>query len=176
MPTIGRTLAVVALSLTAATAIGCSSSSPEGDGGTSRSTVADAHDQGVAFARCMRQNGVPDFPDPGPDGELTIDELANDSSIDPSSAAFERASSACEDLAPTGFTGEERTEDEQEQALDFARCMREHGVPDFPDPTPGSPLVDTNQIPSSNSAGGMDRLDAAMATCGDIIEDLVGGS
>ncbi len=176
MPTIRGALAVVAFALTVAIATGCSNGSPDRDGGASRSTVAQASDQGIAFARCMRQNGVPDFPDPGPDGELTIDELANDSSIDTSSAAFEEATSACQDLAPAGFTGEERTEDQQEQALDFAACMREHGVPDFPDPMPGSPLVDTNQIPSANRSGGMGRLDEAMATCGDIIEDLVDGS
>ena len=26
--------------------------------------------------------------------------------------------------------------------------MRGHGVPDFPDPTPNGPLIDTNRIPS----------------------------
>lgn len=59
----------------------------------------------VTFAECMRANGVSAFPDPNASGELTIDGIANGSSVDTSSAAFEQALSACKDLEPPGFTG-----------------------------------------------------------------------
>ncbi len=39
-------------------------------------------------------------------------------------------------------------------------------MPDFPDPTPNGPLVDTNRIPSAATAGGMSILNAAMQKCG----------
>jgi hypothetical protein len=37
---------------------------------------------------------------------------------------------------------------EQSGALEFAQCMRDNGVKDFPDPANGEPLVDTTKIPS----------------------------
>jgi hypothetical protein len=40
-------------------------------------------------------------------------------------------------------------------------------VPDFPDPTPNGPLVDTNRIPSAATPAGMSALNAAMHTCRD---------
>ncbi len=38
------------------------------------------------------------------------------------------------------------TAEEQERRLDFAECMRDNGVGDFPDPARGEPLVNTNLI------------------------------
>jgi len=32
--------------------------------------------------------------------------------------------------------------------LQFAQCMRENGMRDFPDPGPNDPIIDTNRIPS----------------------------
>jgi hypothetical protein len=57
----------------------------------------------------MRDNGVNKFPDPDPAGAFTIDAIANGSSVDTISAAFDRAITACKDLEPPGFTGGKRT-------------------------------------------------------------------
>ena len=114
----------------------------------------------------MRDNGVSAFPDPDASGELTIDGIANGSSLDTNSAAFEQAISACKDLEPAGFTGRKRSAQKQETALKFAQCIRDNGVEDFPDPTPDSPLVDTTRIPSTDRDGGMAILNAAMQKCG----------
>jgi hypothetical protein len=97
---------------------------------------------------------------------LTIDAVANGSSVDTSSAAFEQAVSACKDLEPSGFTGHQRSAQEQKAALAFAQCIRDNGVADFPDPAKGEPLVDTNRIPSAATPGGMSILHAAMQKCG----------
>jgi hypothetical protein len=67
----------------------------------------------------------------------------------------------------TGFTGHERNAQEQETALEFAQCIRDNGVKDFPDPAPGEPFVDTNRIPSAATTGGMSILNAAMQKCRD---------
>jgi Pectinacetylesterase len=48
-----------------------------------------------ALSQCMRDNGVANFPDPGPDG-LILDDL----DIDRDSAEFQAAQAACDDLMP----------------------------------------------------------------------------
>ena len=129
------------------------------------SSTASTHEKAVKFAECMRTNGVSAFPDPNASGGLTIDAIANGSSVDTNSAAFEQALSACKDLEPPGFTGTKVTPQQRTARLEFAQCVRDNGVPDFPDPTPNGPLVDTNRIPSAATTGGMSILNAAMQKC-----------
>ena len=113
----------------------------------------------------MRAKGVSGFPDPDASGQLTIDAVANGSSVDTNSAAFKQAMSACKDLEPPGFTGPKVTPQLRTARLKFAQCIRDNGVPDFPDPTPNVPLVDTNRIPSTATSAGMSALNAAMQKC-----------
>lgn len=143
---------------------GCSNAIA-GTGGSGGSANASAREQGVKFAACMRANGVREFPDPDASGQLTIDGIANGSSLDTNSAAFERAISACKELEPAGFTGQKRSAAQQANALKFAQCIRDNGVTDFPDPDPDGPLVDTDRIPSAARSGGMSSLNAAMQKC-----------
>ncbi|HET8893573.1 MAG TPA: hypothetical protein VFM96_05710 [Gaiellaceae bacterium] len=134
-----------------------------GSGATGTSTI---RAKAVKFAECMRANGVSAFPDPDASGALTIDAVANGSSLNTSSAAFKRALSACKDLEPAGFTGNQRSPQEQQAALAFAQCIRDNGVRDFPDPSKTDPLVDTNRSPSAATPGGLTILNAAMRKCG----------
>jgi hypothetical protein len=129
-------------------------------------STAIARAKAVKFAECMRTNGVSGFPDPDASGALTIDAVANGSSLDTSSTAFTQALSACKDLEPSGFTGHKRSPQEQEAALAFAQCIRDNGVRDFPDPAKDEPMIDTNRIPSAATPGGMSILHAAMHKCG----------
>lgn len=158
-------LAVVALAALIS-ACGSGSSGPA-DTGAGSSTLANAQ-KGVKFAECMRGNGISQFPDPSASGKLTIDAVANGSSLDPNTPAFKQAISACKDLEPAGFMGSKRTSQQQQAGLRFAECIRENGVKDFPDPLPDGPLVDTNRIPSSSEPGGMSALHAAMQKCRDV--------
>jgi predicted small secreted protein len=152
---------------------GESTAATAGAAGSGESTAATAgaagsgtaHEKAVAFAECMRANGISAFPDPDASGELTIDGIANGSSVDTSSAAFKQAINACKDLEPPGFTGTKVTPQQRTARLHFAQCVRGNGVPDFPDPTPNGPLVDTNRIPSAATTGGMSILNAAMRKC-----------
>jgi hypothetical protein len=159
-----------ALALLAVIVAGCSSTS----GGTGGNSTAATHGKAVKFAECMRANGAGAFPDPDASGELTIDGIANGSSVDPSSAAFKRAISACKGLEPPGFMGHKRSPEQQKVALEFAQCIRDNGVPDFPDPTPDAPLVDTNRIPSAATTAGMTILNAAMHKCGALYASELG--
>lgn len=138
---------------------------PAGTGGSGTNSTATTREKAVRFAECMRAKGVSAFPDPNASGGLTIDGIANGSSVDPSSPVFEQALSACKDLEPPGFTGTKATPEQTTARLEFAQCVRENGVPDFPDPTPNGPLVDTNRIPSAATPGGMSALNAAMQKC-----------
>jgi hypothetical protein len=140
-----RTLA--ALAVVALVGAGCS-----GNGGSGEETASNWA-KGMRFAECMRENGVRAFPDPNASGELTIDGVANGSSLDTSSAAFTEAIGACRDLEPSGFTGHKRSAQQQENGLEFAHCMRDNGVKDFPDPAEDGPLIDTTRIPSAAGRG-----------------------
>ena len=143
---------------------GCGSTAPAGSG-TSDPAAAN-HAKAVKFSECMRANGVSNFPDPDASGNLTIDQVANGSKIDTTSPAWKHAISACKSLEPSGFTGSKRSAQQQSVARQFARCIRQNGVPDFPDPSPDGPLIDTNRIPSAATAAGISALKAAMQKCG----------
>lgn len=145
-----RPLAALAPIAVAALVSACGSSAPAGSG--ANDTTAN-HEKAVKFADCMRANGVSEFPDPTETGTLTLDGVVNGSSLNLNAPASKRALTACKDLEPAGFTGSKRTPQQQEAALGFARCMRENGVPDFPDPTTNGPLIDTTRIPSAAGRG-----------------------
>jgi hypothetical protein len=85
---------------------GCSSGSAEnGSTGTGSSTGngnsknATNRDKAVKFAECMRDNGVSEFPDPNAGGDFVYG-IKRGSSLDPSTAAWKKAISACKDLQP----------------------------------------------------------------------------
>jgi hypothetical protein len=164
---------LAAFAMVALIGAGCSDDS---DGTGTGSDAAANQTQAVKFAECMRDNGVSEFPDPDASGELTIDGVVNGSSLDTSTPAWKEAISACRDLQPPGFTGTEVSADEQEVRLEFAQCMRDNGVEDFPDPTEDGPLIDTTRIPSAAGRGARDipGFDAAVDKCGAIFSGELG--
>jgi hypothetical protein len=162
----GKLRPLAGLAMVVLISAGCSNASSEN--GSTGNKNATNRDKAVKFAECMRDNGVSEFPDPDASGELTIDAVVNGTSLDPSTPAWKDAIGACKDLQPPGFTGHKRSVEEQENALQFAQCIRDNGVKDFPDPAIGEPLVDTNRIPSAAANGGMAILNAAMQKCRDV--------
>jgi hypothetical protein len=87
----------------------------------------------LKFAQCMREHGVEKFPDPDANGGTRI-AVGPESGIDPEE--FEAASKQCEqyreEIRPQ-LSDKEQAEF-KEQALEHSRCMREHGIENFPDP------------------------------------------
>ena len=141
-PPIVRTAAVItatsALALLAAACGGAPGShvaqlgSTTTKSSTSSSAAAAQQNGMLAFSRCMRSHGVPNFPDPNSSGALPkrqVDQLAA------SSPQFPPAHRACEHLLPNGG---QPTQAQVQQAWNdmrnFAHCMRSHGVPNWPDP------------------------------------------
>jgi hypothetical protein len=99
----------------------------------------------VAFSRCMRSNGVPNFPDPDSSGAIPKLELRR---LGVSNSQLQSAQSACQHLLPrndiepsvmqclsTGACPGPLLHEILTQGLQFARCMRSHGVPSWPDPS-----------------------------------------
>lgn len=99
------------------------------------SRAAFANDM-LQLSQCMRVHGVPNFPDPSPSGGIR---LSPGMGVDPRSPAFQTAQKACAKYAPAGKLGGKPTEADRERAVAFAKCMRSHGEPNFPDPTFGAP-------------------------------------
>jgi hypothetical protein len=89
---------------------------------------ADKAAAGRAYAQCMRDNGVPDFPDPDANGELRGP--AHEQQGNPK---FQAAQEKCRNLAP-GAEHQESDPATVEQMRQFSQCMRDNGLPDFPDP------------------------------------------
>jgi hypothetical protein len=120
---------------------------------------ATAREKAVKFAACMRENGYPDFPDPKASGEFAS------FGISVSPEVWTKALRACKELQPPGSFSAHLSPTQLSAARKFAQCIREHGVKDFPDPVNGEPIVDTTKIPSTDTPGGMDILNAAMQKC-----------
>lgn len=125
-------------------------------------TQVTKREKAVKFAECVRAHGVPHFPDPDITGNFNF-------AVDVSAATFTAAVNACKALQPPGTLSSHRSAKQQSAALSFAQCVRANGVPDFPDPVNGQPLIDTDHIPSSNSPSGMSILNAATHKCGSVL-------
>lgn len=102
-----------------------------GSGGSSGSSSGGAGGEKTAadFAKCMRENGLPEFPDPEANGSMVLPEGVDKAKVD-------AAQAKCKDRMPDGGERPEMSAQDLEKAKQFARCMRENGVADFPDPDP----------------------------------------
>jgi hypothetical protein len=143
-----------------------SSSISSSPGGTTATTTA--RDKAVKFAECIREHGVADFPDANAKGEFVF-------GINVSPEVWTKAVDACKALQPAGTLSATRSPKQQSAGLKFGQCIRDNGVPDFPDPVQGEPLIDTERIPSANRKGGMGILNAAMKACRDLLDAAAEG-
>lgn len=130
-------------------------------GGSPGNPTAQHGSSAVAFAGCMRSNGVARYPDPGSSGgaKPSLQQLGV------SSTRFHAAQSACRHLLPNGGLPPNQTERQQIRAegLSFAQCLRAHGVAGFPDPD------STGRIPDPATVGidqGSPAFEAANGACG----------
>jgi hypothetical protein len=102
-------------------------------------TTTDKYAASLAYSRCMRSHGVPNFPDPRQVGGR-IEISGSPTGMNPQSRRFASARENCRHLLPSGG---ETTQTERERALArmlrVSQCMRAHGVSGFPDPTLSPP-------------------------------------
>jgi len=173
-------LAAVAAAATLASA--CGSSAPSSDSGTaSVDTYAFGGSVTVtqvqALARCMRSHGAPGFPSPSASGSFTLTTKPNGprGAVDIDSSHIVTAYGACRHLLSGGGPSiaelrQDVREQQQKQRqafpalVSFAKCMRSHGVPNFPIPQPGgksSPPSGKESVPNPTSP----RFRAAEGAC-----------
>jgi hypothetical protein len=114
--------------------------STAGGGGAASSepsspSVLDA--DALAYAKCMRASGVPDFPDPQAGGGFLFHTRAG---TNPSSPIFKEAQAKCRHFMPPGpGSGPPPSPQTLARFLKVAQCMRKHGAYDFPDPRTSVP-------------------------------------
>jgi len=137
LPAAWRVAAItVALAGVAYVAAACSTpKSPAGN-----SSPSDPAAQALAYSRCMRSHGVPDFPDPkvssNSSGTGVSMGVGTRGDLNPRNPAFKDASRACRSLQPAGANPPVQSAQELATDVKFADCMRSHGYPSFPDPDP----------------------------------------
>ena len=122
-PRLAGLLAVMTCSALLATACGGSPSAATGG--------LPAYQLALPFAQCMRSHGIGNFPDPDVIGNFDIGDI-----IDQRSPQYAAAKATCVRLHPYNMVlSPQQDAAMMSRALEFARCMRSHGVPNFPDPT-----------------------------------------
>lgn len=136
------------------TASGTSSGGPKSSGALSEM---------MAYAKCMRTHGIPDFPDPTPNpggsgGSIQVNGGPG-SDLNPHNPGYEAANTACQSLLPHGGTVPAPSAALLETEVKLAACMRSHGYPTFPDPNGQGAFVLQNFDISSP------RAQSAFKTC-----------
>ena len=131
----------LSLLLAAVGVAACGSSTPDNAGGatTSQGNSATKAAQALKFSRCMRSHGVSNFPDPS-GGHIQIQvqgspDSTNVNGVEVNGRVFQSAMQACRSYLPNGGHPRTLSAARRNQMLAFSRCMRAHGLPNFPDPT-----------------------------------------
>jgi hypothetical protein len=115
-------------------AAACSGSpSMTGPGGSPNAGGSAIPASAVAYSRCVRSHGIPNFPDPDSSGQIPK-ETAQQLGV--SDSVLRAATGVCSGLNPYNSSGSQPAAGAQTIAerLSFSRCMRSHRVPSFPDP------------------------------------------
>lgn len=134
-------LAVAGTAIAAGVALaGCTSgttpASPAGSAATS-ATSAGQQTRAITaqFARCVRAHGYPNFPDPqvGADGSVSIQ---GGPQAKQAAVATQAACGSILSRLPASATRHPVTPAMLQTERQFASCMRQHGLPYWPDPRP----------------------------------------
>ena len=119
-------MAIVTVAAALLLAAGCGAS-------TSKPAATAGLNELLAYSNCIRSHGVQNFPDP------TISQGIPKDKSWISNTKMPSASKACQHLMPAGGLGPPKSTPQTATRLaaarSFARCMRDRGFPDFPDPT-----------------------------------------
>ena len=130
MPPTVRSAAAIVATVALVLPVAVYGSSPSGH--TAMLSLS-ATQSALAFSRCMRSHGVPNFPDPASSGVIPKE---TPQQLGVSNSQFQTADRGCQHLLPNGG---QPTPGELRQSwsdfLKFAQCMRRHGVSNWPDPS-----------------------------------------
>jgi hypothetical protein len=163
-----RTVAALALML-AFSATGCAraatndpqvASAQTGATASAGPSTAAAEDPDAAlkFSQCMREHGISWFPDPvGGRMEVNMPRGQDQTKMN-------AAQDACKKFMPNGGKPPKMSPEMLEKLRQLAKCMRDNGVPNFPDPDPdGGLAIDGNKVGSGPGDPTFDKADKACA-------------
>jgi hypothetical protein len=128
-----RVVAVAFLAGMALVACGATGQ-PSGTVTGAGSATPGGSDPALNLARCMRAHGVTNFPDPSTSGGIELP-----ANVNPESPTFRSAQQACKQFFPNNGAPPATSAKDRTAALTLSRCMRAHGVPQFPDPALSPP-------------------------------------
>jgi hypothetical protein len=111
---------------------GCSASGGSAGATTTTSGQQDAAAVWRELVACARANGMPNLPDPQIDSNGRAD--FPNGTPDPPASVRRACQSIYDRLPPSARDEQARPPADMQALLRYARCMREHGVADFPDP------------------------------------------
>lgn len=129
---------------TGVASVASSTTGAQGSSSGDSSPAAAQGNKALGYSLCMRSHGVPNYPDPDSSGSLP---KGNAQAFRAGSSQYQAAEHACRHLLPNGgsasltqclMTGDcpqSVVQPALEEGRTFARCMRSHGVPNWPDPT-----------------------------------------
>lgn len=133
-------------------------------GGSSPATGSANSPSAVAWIQCVHSHGVPNFP--GPDSNGQIPKITSGQAVGVSDARLSAAQKACQRLWPYQAPPT-LTDQEKQDYLRAAACMRSHGFASFPDPTFAGGRVSISIPPSIDSTS--PRFNQAARTCTRVI-------
>ena len=131
--------------------------------GTSIDASSSPRDGALAYSQCMRDHGITDFPDPDANGGLSIS-ASPGSDLDPNNPQYQAADEACKSLMPSHELSPEQQAEMRTQNLKYSQCMREQGIPDFPDPKADGSLQ-IQAVPGSDLDPETPKFQAANKAC-----------
>jgi hypothetical protein len=127
---------------------------------------------------------VPTYPDPNSSGQLPKTDAQL---LRVSTSQYQAAQHACQQLLPTGGSIQRQEAQCMQNSdcppalvqqmtgdLKLARCMRSHGVPNFPDPTnggSGGPFFPISRVGISEAASRTHQFVAELNECGRLTRD-----
>ncbi|MDN3357250.1 hypothetical protein [Actinomadura sp. DC4] len=128
----------------------------------SSSSGGDAFQQALAYAKCMRANGVPDFPDPQRQGNGVKVEVNAGKNASP--PGMRKALEACRDKMPQGDgDGANGGKIDTAKLADWTKCMRAR-LPKIPDPDVSGNTV-TLTLHGSGIRGDSAQFETARRAC-----------
>lgn len=161
----GLGLLAAALALAA-----CGGSNPP-----SSSTSAHVEDA-VKFSKCMRENGVKDFPDPKVSANGGTELSFNAAGVAPKT--MEAAQQTCQHFQEEGEEAAEASPQqkaESEEAVqEFAKCMREHGIEVKTKVSPGGGV--SVGVGAGGAKGGSHGESPALKAASEACQGLMPGS
>jgi hypothetical protein len=162
-----RAASVVAVAAFSLLAAGCGGGGSANGTASTTAATTPPQNRALAFARCLRSHGLPNWPDPNGSGEFDKSKLRQ------TGYSLTRVRTVedgpCKHLVPSSgqSPGPAITPADRADYLKAAACMRSHGFAAFPDPTFQNNTVRTN-VPSTIDQDSS-RFKSAAATCTKLI-------